>query len=58
MKAKKCVVVVNTRGGHFCVPCEAESISKGVKHGKAAAGFAYRVFVDGKVVRSGFCDNA
>ena len=57
MKAKKCKVLVNTRWGHVCQPAEFESIRKGVEWAKESGGFAYRVFVDGKLVRRGFCND-
>lgn len=57
MKAIPCKVIVNTRMGHECAPCEFPSIAKGIKYGKhEAAGFAYRIIADGKLVRRGFCD--
>lgn len=55
MKAIKCMLAVNTANGHICVQRHFDSISQAVKVGRESCGFAYRVFVDCKVVRRGFC---
>ena len=55
---KPCTVVVNTRNGHIITPFTAPSIAEGVRRAKESAGFAYRVFVGHKMVRSGYCDPA
>lgn len=57
MKAKKCKMVFNSRWGHISAPMEFPSISAGLKFAKESGWFAYRVYVDGKLVRRGFCDN-
>ena len=56
MKPIECDVVVNTRYGHIYQPYHAKSIAEGVRWAKESGGFAYRILVDGKVVRRGFCD--
>lgn len=56
MKPIKCTVIVNTKWGYCSTSYEAKSISEGVKYAKSSGGFAYRVLVNGKVVRRGFCD--
>lgn len=55
-KPIECVVVVNTRWGHVCQPYHAKSIAEGVRWARESGGFVYRVFVNGKVVRRGFCE--
>ena len=57
MKAKKCKVLFNTKWGYVATPMEFPSIHKAVEYAKDSGWFAYRVVVDGKVVRRGFCDN-
>lgn len=56
MKAQECTCVVNTRIGYCLTPQQFPSINKAVKWAKESCGFAYRIFANGKVVRSGFCD--
>lgn len=53
-KPKKCEVLCNNRWGYVATPYKAESISAGVRWAKESGWFAYRVLVDGKVVRRGF----
>lgn len=55
-KAKECKLIINTANG-YCFPTETHpSISSAVRSAKESFGFAYRIFIDGKVVKSGFCD--
>lgn len=53
-KPKKCEVLCNNRWGYVAMPYKAESISAGVRWAKDSGWFAYRILVDGKVVRRGF----
>ena len=58
MKAQKCTLVVNNRWGYVYTPVECNSINEAYKKGREdCGGFAFRIFVDGKVVKSGYCDN-
>jgi hypothetical protein len=52
-KGIKCTVICNTRWGYCMTPRECKSISEAVRYAKDL-GMAYRVFVDGKVVKSGW----
>ena len=55
-KLIECDVVVNTRWGYVFQPYHAKSITEGVNWARKSGGFAYRVFVNGKLVRRGFCE--
>jgi hypothetical protein len=55
-KSVECTLIVNTSNGHNCQPIKCKSIASAVRIGKSSCGFAYRVFVGNKVVRSGYCD--
>lgn len=55
-KGKECVLIVNTANGYCFTPEKHPSISSAVRAAKESFGFAYRIFVDGKVVKSGFCN--
>lgn len=55
MKTKECMLAINTRNGHICAQRHFDSIADAVRYAKDSGGFYYRVFVDGKVVRKGFC---
>jgi hypothetical protein len=59
MKAKPCKLIVNTRNGYCCAPQVFDSINQAVKYARhEAGGFAWRLFdLDGKLIKSGFCDN-
>lgn len=54
-KGIECTCVVNTRNG-YCFTQKCKSISDAIAWAKDSFGFAYRVFVGNKVVRSGYCD--
>lgn len=54
-KGIECTCVVNTRNG-YCFTQKCKSIREAVAWAKDSFGFAYRVFVGNKVVRSGYCD--
>lgn len=55
-KGKECFLIINTASG-YCLPTTKHpSISDAVRTAKESFGFAYRIFIDGKVVKSGFCD--
>lgn len=49
-----CKVICNTRWGYCMTPQEFPSIRQGIKYGRESGLFAYRVFVNNKVVRRGF----
>ena len=55
MKPIQCKVICNTKWGYCMTPREFPSIRQAVGHARNSGCFAYRVFVGGKVVRSGFC---
>lgn len=57
MKAQQCKLVVNSRWGYIFTPITCKSINEAVRMGKESMGFAYRVFVGTKVVRSGYCND-
>ena len=52
-KAKECVVICNTKWGYCMTPIKCKSINEAVRYAKSTA-MAYRIFVDGKLVRSGW----
>ena len=54
MKAKKCKLILNTNSG-YCLVQHFQSIASALRFAKESGFFAYRIFVDGKKVRSGFC---
>ena len=54
MKSKKCKLILNTSSG-YCLTQNFESIASAVRFAKESGFFAYRIFVDGRKVRSGFC---
>ena len=56
MKAQKCTLIVNTRNGYCLTPEEHSSIKEAARAAKESFGFAYRIFVNGKNIRSGYCD--
>ena len=53
MKAKECTVVCNTKWGYCLAPYKCKSIREAVRYAKGL-GMAYRIFVDGQCVRSGW----
>lgn len=55
MKSKKCKLILNTASG-YCLTQNFNSIASAVRFAKESGFFAYRIFVDGRKVRSGFCD--
>lgn len=57
MKAIPCILLINTASGYVMSPIRCNSIGEAVKEGKNGYGFAYRVIVNGKVVRKGLCNN-
>lgn len=57
MKPIKCKVLCNNRWGYVATPYEANSIAEGVRWAKESGWFAYRIIVDGRVVRRGFGNN-
>ena len=55
MKAKKCMLGLYTGNGHVRVQQHFNSIASAVRFAHESGLLAYKVFVDGKVVRKGFC---
>ena len=55
MAPKNCMLGLFTELGHACVQQHFESIAGAVRFAKESGCFSYKVFVDGKVVRQGFC---
>lgn len=55
MKPKKCKLILNTASG-YCLTQHFESIASALRFAKESGFFAYRIFVDGKLVRRGFCE--
>lgn len=57
-KAQKCKLVINNRWGYVYTPIDCNSINEAYRMGRGYyGGFAFRIFIDGKVVKSGFCNN-
>lgn len=56
MKARKCIVIGNTRSGYCSAPQTCESIAKAVRYGKIW--FAYRIYDydTKKIIKRGFGD--
>ena len=52
-KAIPCTVICNTRNGYCLTPLQCSSIKKGIKYAKSLD-LAYRIFVDGKCIKSGW----
>ena len=52
-KAKECEVICNTRWGYCMTPYKCKSISEAIRYAKDL-GMAYRIFVDGVCVKSGW----
>ena len=53
MKAQPCKLVMNTRWGYVMHPVECKSIREALRIAKED-GMAYRIFVGGKLVKSGW----
>lgn len=51
-----CRVLLNGKNGYTATPLEAGSIAEGLRLAKGSGWFRYRIVVDGKIVRAGFCD--
>ena len=52
-KSIPCTVICNTKNGYCLTPVECSSIRKAIWHAKGL-GLAYRIFVDGKCIKSGW----
>ena len=55
-KSVECELVLNTRMGKVSRPIKFKSTAEAVKFAKNSGYFAFRVFVYGKVKRSGVCE--
>ena len=53
MKPKPCVIVFNTRWGYMLTPIECPSIRAAERLAREE-GMAFRIFVDGRLVKSGW----
>lgn len=53
MKAIKCKLVMNTRWGYCMQPIECKSISEAIRIAREEE-MVYRIFVDGKCIKSGW----
>ena len=60
MKPIPCKLVMNSSSGYTYEPIEFPSINQAVKYARVTrVGFAWRLFdLEGKLIKSGFCDNA
>lgn len=56
MAPKKCMLGLFTRYGHACVQQHFDSIASAVRFAKESGCFTYKVWVDCKVVRQGYCE--
>ena len=52
-KAKECIIICNTKWGYCMTPHKCKSISEVIRYAKDMD-MAYRIFVDGKCVKSGW----
>ena len=56
-KSIPCKVVCNSRYGTISTPIDFPSIAAGVRWAKESGWFYYNIFVNGKIVRRGFCND-
>ena len=56
-KSIPCKVVCNSRYGTIATPIDFPSIAAGVRWAKGSGWFSYRIFANGKIVRSGYCND-
>ena len=52
-KAIPCTVICNTRNGYCLTPKQCNSINEAIRYAKEMK-LAYRIFVDGKCIKSGW----
>ena len=52
-KAKECIVICNIRNGYCLQPYKCKSINEVLRYAKELE-LAYRIFIDGKCIRSGW----
>ena len=52
-RAKQCTVICNTKNGYCISPKECKSIREAIQYAKDLD-LAYRIFVDGKLVKRGW----
>lgn len=52
-KAIPCTVICNTKNGYCLTPKQCNSIREAIKYAKELD-LAYRIFVDGKCIKSGW----
>ena len=53
MKGKKCTLILNTRWGYCLSPMQCGSISEALREARES-GMAYRIFINGKLYKSGW----
>ena len=53
MKNIPCTLIMNTKNGHICSPIQCSSIRKALKTAKEY-GLAYRIFVNGQLIKTGW----
>lgn len=56
MKAKPCILIVNTANGYCLTPEKCTSIKSAIRKAKESCGFAYRIYVGKILVARGFCN--
>lgn len=54
-RGKPCTIIFNTRNGYTMQPIQCKSIAEAIRLAKEE-GMAFRIFVDGKCVKSGWYD--
>ena len=52
-KAKECTIILNTRWGYCMQPVKCKSIAEAIRYAKEME-MAYRIFIDGKLVKKGW----
>ena len=53
-KLAESIFICNTINGYCLTPKECKSISEAIRYAKETK-LAYRIFVDGKCIKSGWC---
>lgn len=52
-KTKPCKIIFNTKWGYCMTPTDCKSIAEAIRLAKEV-GMAFRIFIDGKCVKSGW----
>lgn len=53
---KPCKMILNTRMGQCSEPLIFSSISAAIRFAKGSGYFRYRIFVEGKLWKQGYCE--